>query len=248
MIGRPTPVFLLVTAALLLVRVLPALAQGLPDFSSQAGELMNEWESLKAAAIRLPVAAALGAALALRPRQAGTPPRRFAVVQTQVLLSIIGALVMLVVGVSLARAFGVVGIAGLVRYRAKVEDPKDAGVMLAALAVGLASGVGLVWLGAAATLFLLVILWLIESKEPEAYGSFTLKVAGPNLAGFRRRIESLLRRHRVEYDLRNWSADEIAYALMVPLDLKTQTLSGAIVELTGSDKVSIEWDETKKKN
>jgi uncharacterized membrane protein YhiD involved in acid resistance len=155
---------------------------------------------------------------------------------------------MLVVGVSLARAFGVVGIAGLVRYRAKVEDPKDAGVMLAALAVGLASGVGLVWLGAAATLFLLVILWLIESKEPEAYGSFTLKVAGPNLAGFRRRIESLLRRHRVEYDLRNWSADEIAYALMVPLDLKTQTLSGAIVELTGSDKVSIEWDETKKKN
>ena len=37
---------------------------------------------------------------------------------------------MLVVGTNLARAFGVVGAAGLVRYRAKIEDPKDAGVML----------------------------------------------------------------------------------------------------------------------
>jgi hypothetical protein len=81
--------------------------------------------------LRLPLAAALGAALAVRIRRRGTPPRSAAVVQTQIILSIIGALVMLIVGASLARAFGVVGVAGLVRYRAKVNDPKDAGVMLA---------------------------------------------------------------------------------------------------------------------
>ena len=57
--------------------------------------------------------------------------------QTQIILAIIGALVMIVVGTSLARAFGVVGAAGLVRYRAKIDDPKDAGVMLTTLAVGL---------------------------------------------------------------------------------------------------------------
>ena len=34
------------------------------------------------------------------------------------------AVVMLVVGSNLARAFGVVGAAGLVRYRAKIEDPE----------------------------------------------------------------------------------------------------------------------------
>src|SRR6185295_1269510 len=95
--------------------------------------------------VRLPLAAVLGAALAMRPRRAGTPHRRPAVVQTQIILAVVGALVMIVVGASLARAFGVVGIAGLVRYRAKIEDPKDAGVMLAALGVGLGAGVGLVW-------------------------------------------------------------------------------------------------------
>ena len=65
------------------------------------------------------------------------------VVQTQVMLAIVGCLVMLIVGDSLARAFAIAGAAGLVRYRSKIDDPKDASVMLACLSVGLASGVGL---------------------------------------------------------------------------------------------------------
>ena len=97
---------------------------------------------------RLPVAAGLACLLALRPRRRGTPPRQAPVIQTQIILAVVGAVVMLVVGSSLARAFGIVGAAGLVRYRAKIDDPKDAGVMLSTLAVGLAVGVGL-WLLAA---------------------------------------------------------------------------------------------------
>ena len=58
---------------------------------------------------------------------------------------------MLVVGSSLARAFGIVGAASLIRYRSKIDDPKDAGVMLCGLAVGLASGVGLYGLAVFAT-------------------------------------------------------------------------------------------------
>ena len=37
-----------------------------------------------------------------------------AVVQTQIILSIVGAIIMLVVGASLARAFGIVGAANLI--------------------------------------------------------------------------------------------------------------------------------------
>ena len=103
---------------------------------------LGSWEVDLHAFVALPLATALGAALALRPRRRGTPQRSSQVVQTQIILSIIGALVMIVVGTSLARAFGVVGAAGLVRYRAKIDDPKDAGVMLTTLAVGLACGIG----------------------------------------------------------------------------------------------------------
>src|SRR5262245_14209843 len=120
---------------------------------------------LEQVAFRLPWAAVLGAVLALRPRRAGSPPRDAAVIETQIVLAIVGALIMLVVGASLARAFGIAGAANLIRYRAKIEDPKDAVVMLAALSVGLASGVGLFGIATAATGFLVLTLWIIEGFE-----------------------------------------------------------------------------------
>src|SRR5439155_23173403 len=104
-----------------------------------------------------PVAAAFACVLALRPRRRGTPPRQAPVIQTQVILALVGAVVMLVVGSSLARAFGIVGAAGLVRYRSKIADAKDAGVMLSTLAIGLASGVGLWMLALFATAFVLAL-------------------------------------------------------------------------------------------
>src|SRR5262249_5374489 len=126
-----------------------------PDAATQFAELRN-------AAIRLPLAAGLACILALRPRRRGTPFRQMSGIQTQIILSIVGAVVMMVVGSSLARAFGIVGAAGLVRYRAKIEDPKDAGVMLSTLAVGLASGVGLWMIATFGTAFILLVLWIVE--------------------------------------------------------------------------------------
>ena len=76
-----------------------------------------------------------------------------AVVQTQIILAMVGSVVMIVVGTSLARAFGIVGAAGLVRYRAKIADPKDAGVMLSTLAIGLAAIFSMITLSAGPWLY-----------------------------------------------------------------------------------------------
>src|SRR5262249_16125307 len=97
------------------------------DVLEDAPDTFTQLEQLELAAIRLPIAAGLAALLAMRPRRQGTPARKPPVIQTQIILAVVGAVVMLVVGSSLARAFGIVGAAGLVRYRAKIEDPKDAG-------------------------------------------------------------------------------------------------------------------------
>ena len=206
-----------------------------------------EQVSLVDAMLRLPLAAALGSALAMRPRRAGTPPRKPAVVQTQVILAVMGALILIVVGANLARAFGVVGIAGLIRYRAKVDDPKDASVMLAGLGVGLACGVGLLYLAASATAFLLALLWVLESHEADLAAPFTLKVTTADPAGLRRPVEALLRRHRLGYELRSWSQEELVYAVDVPLAMKTDELSTSLVGLSGKDKVGVEWGEKKVK-
>ncbi len=213
----------------------------------------TEWQSLLEAFVRLPLAALLGAALAMRPRRAGTPARKPMVVQTQIILAVIGALVMIVVGASLARAFGVVGIAGLIRYRAKIDDPKDAGVMLAALGVGLAAGVGLLWLAPFATVFLLALLWVLESQEPQPIVPLTLKVTAPDAAQMRRQVEGVLRRNGLEYELRGWGHGELSYAVALPLERNMENISAALVALcdkNGRDKdaIGVEWTDRKDKS
>jgi hypothetical protein len=193
----------------------------------------------------LPLAVLLSAILAFRPRRRGTPERQTAVIQTQILLAIVGAVVMLVVGVSLARAFGIVGAAGLIRYRAKIADPKDAGVMLATLSVGLASGVGLYLLVVFSTVFVLGVLWLIESIESEPYSLFTLTLTVKDSAAVRVNIEKTLRRHRIPFELRSTSAESLAYEVKVPLKIDTESVSTAIASLDRSQPIDVTWKREK---
>src|SRR5687767_1605674 len=170
----------LVTLAFVLLAMAPLAAQPDPSSAAQfdtteAPPQATQLEQLYDALFRLPLAAGLASVLALRPRRRGTPPRQPPVVQTQIILAIVGAVVMIVVGTSLARAFGIVGAAGLVRYRAKIADPKDAGVMLSTLAIGLASGVGIWMLAVFTTAFVMFVLWIVESFE-KTRAAYDLKI------------------------------------------------------------------------
>jgi hypothetical protein len=198
------------------------------------------------AMVRLPLAALLGTALALRLRRRGTPPRQPAVIQTQIILAVVGAIIMLVVGASLARAFGIVGVASLIRYRSKIDDPKDAVVMLCGLAVGLAAGVGLYALSIFSTTFLVASLWVIESFE-KGLKSFDLKIkVGKNTDALRPKIEQILRRYRLKFDLRTSSDDEVCYDVQVPLEMRTDRVTDAILQLDAEGHATVEWAEKKK--
>ena len=203
-------------------------------------------EELLASALRLPLAALLGAVLALRPRRGGTPERQPAVVQTQIILAIVGALIMLVVGASLARAFGIVGAANLIRYRSKIDDPKDAVVMLCALSAGLASGVGLYGLAVTGTLFIVFCLWIIEGFEPQTrLFELTVKL-GPKTADMRPKIEEVLRRYKARYELRTAAEDNVQYMVTTPKSLRTDRVSNVIMELVPDGKGAVEWAEKSK--
>jgi len=211
-----------------------------PPFTEQVRDL-------KHALARLPVAAGLACLLAFRPRRKGTPKRQMPVIQTQIILAVVGAVVMLVVGSSLARAFGIVGAAGLVRYRAKIDDPKDAGVMLSTLAVGLASGVGVWLLAAFATTFILALLWIVESFEPKATQLFTLKVKAKDPAAIKSPLEALLTRYHLEFAMRGTSQEELTYEVRMPSGGKTARLSERIVKLDPENITEVEWDDKKEK-
>ena len=246
---------LLVLAAALVVPA-PAAAQTQQDLAQQGNVEQapkpphppHPLHEIDDAMVRLPLAALLGAALALRPKRRGTPPRTAPVVQTQIMLAVVGAVVMLVVGASLARAFGIVGAANLIRYRSKIEDPKDAVVMLCALAVGLASGVGLYALAVFSTIFIGAALWVIESFEPQTRKQFDLKVkAGKDTDGLRPKLETILRRFGLDFELRASSDEEVTYDVQVPLEVQTDRVTNAILRLDPEGHAAVDWAEKKKK-
>jgi hypothetical protein len=241
---RAATVGVLVTASGALLVAQPPFETGVPSLPLAT----SPFAEFGSAVLRLPLAAALGAALALRPKRPGTPPRSMPVIETQIILAIVGALIMLVVGASLARAFGIVGAANLIRYRAKIEDPKDAVVMLAALAIGLACGVGLYLLAVVGTVFIGAALWTIESFEPAAKKEFELtikvKAGAPDL---RPRIESVLGRFRADFELRTSADDTVSYVVHAPATMRIDRVSAELTKLEANDTVAVEWDEKKSK-
>jgi len=232
----------------------PAAQATQPSAPRPAGEPFETQELLEDfrtglghAAVRLPIAALFGTALALRPRRAGSPRRDAAVIETQIVLSIVGALIMLIVGASLARAFGIAGAANLIRYRAKIEDPKDAVVMLSALAVGLASGVGLFGIAAVGTGFLVLTLWIIEGFETHVRMFLLTVKLGEGTSDLRASVERILQRAKTVFELRTTGDDELVYLVNAGGSVKTEELSAALAALAPKDeKTQIEWKEEKK--
>lgn len=106
----------------------------------------------------LAVSLACGIVIALVYRYIYKGPSYMATyVNSLVLLSLITTLVIMVIGNNLARAFGLVGAMSIIRFRTAVRDVQDIVYIFFALAVGMASGVGLHAIAIAGTLLICLV-------------------------------------------------------------------------------------------
>lgn len=207
----------------------------------------HQFQALRHAAVILPIAALLGAALGfIRPVRRSLIPRSSHVIQTQVLLAVVGALVILAVAESLARAFAIAGVAGLVRYRANIPDPKDAGVLLVALALGVLTGTGLYIAAAFGCLFVILALWLLESMEPADRMQFELAIEAKDASKVRGHVERTLRKKGLTFQLMGTSQSELNYEVTVPLGKKLGRLS-KIIRSLDKDDIVVDWRVRKPK-
>jgi uncharacterized membrane protein YhiD involved in acid resistance len=90
-------------------------------------------------------------------------------VLAMIMLAMITALVIVVIGSNLARAFGLVGAMSIVRFRTAVKDTQDIMFIFFALAAGLACGSGLYLVALTGTIFIAIVSWLavqIQSENP----------------------------------------------------------------------------------
>ncbi len=94
--------------------------------------------------VRLGEALLLGGLLAWRPlsRLAGGRSSKPDIGFALVLMTLASSLAIVIIGDSLARAFGIVGLGSFVRFRSSIKDPTDVVLFFAAIAVGMACGLG----------------------------------------------------------------------------------------------------------
>jgi anti-anti-sigma factor len=83
--------------------------------------------------------------------------------QAQVLLCVSGALMMIIIGSSLARAFGIAGAASIIRFRTPVEDARDITVLFILMGLGMAAGLGGFAVAGLGTVFLCAMFPILNT-------------------------------------------------------------------------------------
>jgi|SRR5215204_3968336 len=219
-----------------------------------AGETGDWLMTFATVTVRLTLAALLSAMLAFRPRRFSRSVKRNPfVAQTQILLAVVASALMMIVGDSTARAFGIFATVSLVRFRTNIKDPKEITVLLLALAIGLATGVGRWELGLILTLFVLVLLWGLEYREQEQVTrAMELTVKTRNIGTTQDALLQLFKRYKFAAEMRTIDRPDgddetgcIIYYLDVGEQASTDRLSEELLAADPKNIDSVEWDQQK---
>ena len=227
---------------------------GIPE--NIPGEPRHEsWQSIiPRIIVRLTLAALLAALLAFRPRKdLPLRQRNLYVAQTQILLAVVASALMMIVGDNAARAFGIFAAVSLVRFRTNIKDPKEITVLLLSLSLGLATGVGRWDLALVLCLFVLPLLWLLESREEsELYRAMELTVKTKDTDKIQEVLKGIFQRHRLETELRQLDQPDdddplgcIMYYVSLPPKVSTDQISDEIRALDPQNVDAIEWEQKK---
>jgi hypothetical protein len=204
--------------------------------------------------IRFLLAGILAMLLAFRWRRGLSITKRNPyVAQTQILLAVVAAAMMMIVGDSAARAFGIFAAASLVRFRTNIRDPKETTVLLVCLGVGLASGVGRLDMAVILAIFVLVTLLVLEHfEEGQIFRSMELCVSTRNVEKTNEVLKRVFAQHNFDIELRELDHEDaedpmgkIVYLVNLNTTANTTELSDQILkgDPEGIDKV--EWAQKK---
>lgn len=170
-----------------------------------------------------------------------------AIEQAQILLAVAGALMMILISDSLARAFGVAGAAGIVRFRTPVDDPKDATILFLLLGLGMSCGLGMFSVAGVGTAFLclfIAVLNLIVTQKPRTM-ILELVAAGPNFPV--PHVQNVLNAYQIHFEPREVSHGKnatVTYQVSVPPDTSLEFLNDQLMA-DGAGIQSVSWEEKK---
>jgi len=166
---------------------------------------------------------------------------------TLVLNGMIVALVMLVIGSDIARAFSLVGALSIIRFRNAVKETRDVGFIFFTMAIGMAVGTRFYVLAVAGTIFISLVILLMTR-----YNWFAREMAGHilhiqvhNGAPFETLFDRTLAKYTSSSELisansiQSGMLTELTYSVGLKKSAAVQDLLAEIRSLNGNNGVTL---------
>lgn len=168
-------------------------------------------------------------------------------VQTLVIVGMVVALIMLVVGSNLARAFSLVGALSVIRFRNAIKETRDVGFVFMAMAIGMACGARFYTLAAVGVVVICVVVvvmfkfnWFALSVQRQV-----VKVQVPAGEDYSSAIRDVLIRYTTEFELvstetiRGGALTEVFYTVRMKKGTEPSDLVNALQERTSGQRVTV---------
>jgi uncharacterized membrane protein YhiD involved in acid resistance len=170
-------------------------------------------------------------------------------VQTLVILGMIIALIMLVVGSNIARAFALVGALSVVRFRNAIKETRDVGFIFLVMGIGMACGTRFYLLAIAAAVAICLVIVVMQRFNWFHLNvtRHVVKVQVPveDGADYPQGIADVLIRYAAEFDLVSMESihggalTELLYAVRLKKGTTPATLIAALQERNAGQRVAV---------
>ena len=200
--------------------------------------------------LKLVVAAAIGTLVTVvHRRQRGDRVQTQSMEQAQILLCVSGAMMMIIIGGSIARAFGIAGAAAIIRFRTPVEDPRDITILFLLMGLGMSTGLGAFAVAGLGTAFLCVLLVLLDRIRPDAPREMMVEIQADGREFPTAHVQGVFARNRVVFEPRELSQGKsvaVRYRTTLAPQQSLDDLSAQLVAGGGAGIKSVSWEHPKK--
>lgn len=167
----------------------------------------------------------------------------------QILLCVSGAMMMIIIGNNLARAFGIAGAASIIRFRTPVEDPKDVTIIFLLMALGMSCGLGAFGVAGLSTAFLCLFLVFLDRRAEFRPRALTIEIAAEGRDFPTDHVQRVFARNRVVFEPREVSQGKetvVTYHATLDPNLSLEDLSAQLMAGGSAGVKSVSWEAPKK--
>jgi anti-anti-sigma factor len=169
--------------------------------------------------------------------------------QAQVLLCVSGALMMIIIGNSVARAFGIAGAASIIRFRTPIEDARDITILFILMGLGMAAGLGAFAVAGLGTLFLCLMIPTLNLFSADRPRTMQVEIIGDGRELPMAHIHQVFAVNGIIFEPREVSQGDEAAVRYVTTLRPDDSLEDLSAQLMGDGKIGIKnvsWSPPKR--